>query len=737
MSKKPNRDQKGRVKPGAGRFGTEVSAALGRIPGGCIIATVFVIALLVRLVYLSQLREAPFFNNPVGDSRIYHERAVAIAAGDLLGRDAYFHSSPFYPYFLALIYRVFGVHFTLVRLIQMLIGSVNCVLIYLLTKRLAGTRRGPPFLAGLFAALYGTLVFFDGDLLMITLVLFFTSLSALLLAAGDDRSRDVIGRVQRVDGRQLTTDVDRSRDDGNIRGGHDERGRLPLWLVFFLAGVSLGFAGLGKPNVLLFAPFGLLWILTGFERRFFVARWRTGLLFTAGVVLAVFPITVRNYIVSHDFVLVSSNAGVNFFIGNNEEASGIFYLPPGSGLDNARLYLSSRDAAEKAMGRVDLKPSEVSGYWAGRAALFLRERPGDGLRLLTRKFLLFWNHYEIPNHHNRYFIRINYAPLLGYLAIGFWLIAPLSLVGVLLLAGRGELRRVYRLYAGFILIYMVSVIPFFITARYRLPVVPFLVVFAALGVFGLIESIQRRRYKRAAAAVAAGAVTAVVVFWTMVDYDFGFSHTVMGTAYSDLASKEPERAPDHITKAIVEFKKAIELRPLSVDAHYNLGITYQRIGYYSGAVAELEATVALNPTHRYAARALDECRAALAETGDKIDSKALPRTPFEKGLEYTQAGMQTAAREQYLLVLREDPHHPGAYSQLGAMAFDRGDYSGAISLFRKGLAYHPDHFVLNNNIAGAYYRKGDMEKARQYWQRCLDIQPGNESVQRQLHMLNG
>jgi Tfp pilus assembly protein PilF len=44
--------------------------------------------------------------------------------------------------------------------------------------------------------------------------------------------------------------------------------------------------------------------------------------------------------------------------------------------------------------------------------------------------------------------------------------------------------------------------------------------------------------------------------------------------------------------------------------------------------------------------------------------------------------------------------------------------------------------VLNNNIAGAYYRQGDEKRAREHWEKCLEIDPGNESVLRQLKMLD-
>jgi tetratricopeptide (TPR) repeat protein len=72
---------------------------------------------------------------------------------------------------------------------------------------------------------------------------------------------------------------------------------------------------------------------------------------------------------------------------------------------------------------------------------------------------------------------------------------------------------------------------------------------------------------------------------------------------------------------------------------------------------------------------------------------------------------------------------------VGAIYFDQGDYRRAILRFKKGLKYKPDDFVLNNNIAGAYYRKGDKKRARKHWEKCLAIDPGNEAVLRQLKML--
>jgi Flp pilus assembly protein TadD/4-amino-4-deoxy-L-arabinose transferase-like glycosyltransferase len=683
-------------------------ASEDRISDTVTMLIVFAVALALRLTYLVDFREVPYFHHPVGDSLVYHARALAIVAGDWIGREAYFHSSPLYPYFLALVYKIFGVNFTALIVVQFVIGSVTCVLIYLLARRAAPRSTSAPALAGFGAAAYRTLVFMDGEVLMETLVLFFSCASILLMTFLKPPGEDEEGTAWR-----------------------GWRRFLAAWG----AGVLLGLAGLGRPNILVFAPFAAVWIVTGFRWSFSARGIPAAVLFALGCVLAVAPITLRNYAVSKDFVLVSSNAGVNFYIGNNETAEGIYALPPNSGLDNTRLYLSSREAAEAATGRSNMKPSEVSRYWASQGWKFIKEQPGKAAGLWWRKFRLFWNWYEVPNHLNQYFVARTYALFLFFLVVKFTLAASLAIMAVFLFIASRRTWPIFRLYVGFVLVYMVFLLPFFVTERYRLPVVPFLVVLAALGVWHLWEAGRRRRWRRVGIAVAIALVVAVFVSRPMLNYDFGFDHVVMGCVYSDLATEKPDNAADLIQKAIVEFKTGIELRPLSVDGHYNLGVAYERIGYYSGAVRELEMAAALQPTHPSASKALASARDSLEQAGDRIDAAALPRTRFEIAGEYTKRGLADQAELMYGQVLRVDPHHASTYNQLGSINFDRGDYREAIRFFAKGLRYSPDHFVLHNNIAGAYFKVGDKKQARRHWEKCLELDPGNESVLRQLRLL--
>jgi hypothetical protein len=91
------------------------------------------------------------------------------------------------------------------------------------------------------------------------------------------------------------------------------------------AGVFLGLSVLTRTEMLIFAPIALIWfiVVKGIRKEHLEALV-TVLLITAGVIL---PWSLRNYLMCDKVVLVSSNGGVNFFIGNNPLQRG-GYFPP-------------------------------------------------------------------------------------------------------------------------------------------------------------------------------------------------------------------------------------------------------------------------------------------------------------------------------------------------------------------------------------------------------------------------
>ena len=91
--------------------------------------------LIVRLIYIWQIRDSPFFDVLMGDARRYDAWATQIASGDVMGREV-FYQAPLYPYFLGTIYAIAGHSLLIVRVCQALLGTASCVFLALTARRL-------------------------------------------------------------------------------------------------------------------------------------------------------------------------------------------------------------------------------------------------------------------------------------------------------------------------------------------------------------------------------------------------------------------------------------------------------------------------------------------------------------------------------------------------------------------------------------------------------------------------
>ena len=83
---------------------------------------IFAVAFAIRLVHIWQITPSPFFDVLLGDARGYDEWARRLAAGDWIGSEV-FYQAPLYPYFLGLLYKIFGRDLLIVRICQAAIGS--------------------------------------------------------------------------------------------------------------------------------------------------------------------------------------------------------------------------------------------------------------------------------------------------------------------------------------------------------------------------------------------------------------------------------------------------------------------------------------------------------------------------------------------------------------------------------------------------------------------------------------
>jgi tetratricopeptide (TPR) repeat protein len=501
----------------------------------------FALAAALRLGYTLASRESPFFGHLDLDTKFYDSWARDIASGNWVGREVFF-MGPLYPYFLGLIYKVFGPSLLAAKVIQSLVGSLSAGVIFLLGKECFGGAVG--LVAGVLAALYVPFIFTDTLLLFPVLA---TLLNALMLYW--------LCRAQ----------------------------ARPSAAAFLAGGVFAGLSAAGNASVLAFVPLAVGYIMM-------CRKWppgaglRKAAVFVLGVALVVLPIMVRNYAVGRDVVPLTSNAGLNFYIGNSPAATGAYVKP--EGLD---IYTdpSGRAMAERALGR-QLKPSEVSAWWWGRAAAYIDEHPGQFARNVLRKVFFFWSVYEIPQIEHLPFER-QYSWILRIPTPSFGMICPLGIIGAAL-----ALRRRKEAWLGvlFMLAYSASIIAFFVVARYRLPMVPALLVFAAYSIVWLAAQGAKGRWKQ-----VGWAGVALVCLYIVVHVNFYRVHPLNGFAQSYYRLGVVYDGKADQVLALENYRRALGIDPSIVPARVNLGILLARRGDYVEAGAELADAVRRDSTY--------------------------------------------------------------------------------------------------------------------------------------------
>jgi 4-amino-4-deoxy-L-arabinose transferase-like glycosyltransferase len=565
------------------------------------IAAIAVGGLVLRLVCLAQIHGSPLFSVPLADARAYDRLAREIAAGDWIGSRV-FYQDPLYSYLLALLYRAFGASPVPVVIAQSLLGAATIGLVGLLAKRLFGN--GAALVAAAIAALYGPFVFgemiLDKNALTVTLTAAF--LLALVHADESGRRRAILG-----------------------------------------AGALLGLLALVRGNALLLAPvaaIALAW------RRPSQGVARAAILLV-GVLLPIAPVTIRNAIVGHDFVLTTSQAGQNFAIGNNPDNHTGGYEPPSYVRANPDFEEADfRAAAEAEAGR-SMKPSEVSGFWTRKTLAWIAANPGAALALAGRKLLLLLNASEVTDVYCPHLFS-DRRSLLEWPLLGFAVVLPLAAVGLWRSRPWTRGRALVAIVAA---AYALSVLPFFVFDRYRLPLVVPLLPFAGGGAVALaLDARTRRVVPDLAAAVAALGVSLIPI----VRHSPANDHFNVGTALLLLGERD---------RAIAEYREAVALEPDLWPARHNLGEALLAADRPSEALDQFSAEAKALPTTAEPLYGVARAERALGRLDDaardfREATQKTPRLPaarFELAKTLEALGRSAEARAEYEAYLREAP----------------------------------------------------------------------------------
>ncbi len=350
------------------------------------------------------------------------------------------------------------------------------------------------------------------------------------------------------------------------------------------------------------------------------------MIFSLGFLSIIGVVTLRNFIVSKDFIPVSGGIGINFYLGNNPRATGLFSAPDNIGINQEDMFRDSRIIADMESGK-RLKASEVSRFWLKKAAKFMINNPINYFILLFKKVIYLFSPDEFV-HDMEWDYVIKKVRIFKFLLHDLRFILPFSFLGICL--GFKNIKNLALLYMALVSLSL-SIIIFFVTTRYRMALVPFFILFAGAGLFNILSKFKEKKYLKfgilviSAAIIfifstsprlilaknassfekqqssAIGHLNAAAIYENSLDYQGALeelktadniSHDnprilfKLGLVYAYLNDKY---------SAKMNFRKVIEICPSCVDAYYNSGFIYNKEGHFLEAQEILEKAKSLDP----------------------------------------------------------------------------------------------------------------------------------------------
>ncbi len=646
---------------------------------------VFIVAILVRLWVLSRYIATPYSALQMGDMKFYHEWAVRILHGQLA--DGYaFYGLPGYAYLLAGIYRVLGTDFPgnwmVIGVLQCVWEACTALLIFKIATIVctyeSGTRlstgsgkQGSAMLAAALASV-AYMCFAPAQAFSIILMPTAWLVCAYWFCVWQCMRRPDPPALWRWLGLGLLVGVVAMMIATILFA-------IPMLLVAImlqarrfvapaLAGQEIGSAAS--------APVPLEYVSPPKGGTANEPRLRSALaavLLLVGVGVGTSPAWIHNYFVAHDPVLLSAHGGLNFWMGNNPVANGYPKIPSGLRPGQEGLLKDSILRAEEAAGH-PLKRTEVSRYWSAQANAYIREHPGDELRLIGTKIKNFWNVFQYDDISVITLLKERGVTLSGP---GFNFVAAFGLAGLLL----GVWRNVpARWVAAAVVLHMCALLSVFITERYRLAAVPGLIILAAYFLWRLATLFSGGRpgpNREFFGLLLLIAVCVTVTSWPTHD------PALLSLDPYNLGVKELEVAERFLAQGGTAEQKA---------------------------AAEAAARRELESAERHLRKAYGYLQ------GNAGILFALGNLSFDRG---DRAG----AQQWYERTLAISPEYAGALKNLGYLAVEEQQWTIAAGFLERAARAEPENASTWYLLAKAKIGLGDRASARAVLKEALRLKP--------------
>jgi len=561
---------------------------------------VLALVLVIRLLQLSSAMGSPLTWQPGPDEDYYRRFGLAVAVGQGAQDSPEFtFMDPAYGYLLGGIFKLFGVNLFVVYLLQVLLDTMTAYGIVRVGRLLQRPRAG---LIG--AALYG---------LTATAVMFCTTLLKEVWVTAW-LTWWIVGALT----------VLRSQ-------------RRVHWLLFGLfCGLGVGF----RSTLLTLTLAGALVPWMGSRRGSDRApseeipgreipsgsgeRPIRVALVILGSIVALVPWSIRNHHAYGSFSPLPHNGGIVLQqVYNDQNPRAEIWIPPFvSYLHPSEIWEGYAAEAGRRLGR-SLSPAEVDRYWHDEAMTYIEQHPGAVAGDIARKSLGWLSNSELANNRSDTEERMFSAILALLPPPAAWLLG-MGLAGLVWLGL--EDRRALIIAVPILLAWLTMAV-FFAESRFRFHAASMLALSCGVWIDQVVrharDTSKRQVVVFAACAIFIAATSIVLgartheppVAWERIVW--GYINMGKIREAQALAARIARDQPDNgailealgytdavqkqYSEAAQVLQRAVELRPRSHVAHFNLARVYLALGDRQRADAEARVAVNLHPAPDYQA----------------------------------------------------------------------------------------------------------------------------------------
>lgn len=214
--------------------------------------------------------------------------------------------------------------------------------------------------------------------------------------------------------------------------------------------------------------------------------------------------------------------------------------------------------------------------------------------------------------------------------------------------------------------------------------------------------------------------------------------THRGIAYREKGERDDDTVS--LRRAVQDLQRSIHLTSSVIAAHYNLMLTYKKLGDEQRAMETLEKIKAIEPV---------DCDGWVTMADAYFQSGELVKTSFALGKARKAAGYDIGSLKRVLdkfiaynmldkaeVILKElqqaAPQETCFYNMMGILYRRQGKIEPAIEQYNKAIGLDPGDAALFFNLGRALRDFGKKDESVKVFQKCLELDPDMEDAKKLL-----